>query len=245
MFLRSALALAAFGLTPLTASAAVLYSGLPGVSPVAEGWALGTQAPAPATIPTPWAAATLSPADPGVTLSTLADRNGYAGFVYTTVPMTPTQNTLRFTAALLGSEVATGGAGSRAGLSVLLLDGSHRGVELGFVPGQVFSQAVGFTAVGESAAFDPTPLTTYTLTLTDTGYALLAGGVPLLAGPLRDYSGTPTVFGPIYSQPHFLFIGDNTTRAAATFQLGPVSVIPESGMALAAIPAGLLLRRRR
>lgn len=245
MILRSALASAAFGLTPLAASAAALYSGSPGVSPVAEGWVLGTQAPAPATIPTPWAAATVSPAVPGVTLSTLADRSGYAGFVYSAVPMTPTQNTLRFTAALLTSDVATGGAGSRAGLSVLLLDNSNRGVELGFVPGQIFSQAVGFTAVGESAAFDPTPLTTYTLTLTHTGYSLLASGVTVLSGPLRDYSGTPTVFGPIYSQPNFLFIGDNTTRAAATFQLGPVSVIPEPGWVLTVMPAGLLLLRRR
>lgn len=230
----------------LTSASVVLYPGTSPVLPTAFGWQLVTQAPAPAPVPTPWAAFTTGSGH-SVRVSSLADRGGYGGFIYTGVPLTVSLNTLEFRIGLVTSDVATGGAGSRAGLSVLLLDASAHGVELGFWPDRIFSQEVGFTAVGESVLFAPTnPTDTYTLALLPAGYELHVNGSLLLAGPLRDYSATTTIFGPVYSQPNFLFVGDNTTRAAAEFDLGRVRVIPEpAAMGLLPALAALSLRRSR
>ncbi|MEP7134154.1 MAG: hypothetical protein ABI904_04395 [Chloroflexota bacterium] len=54
-------------------------------------------------------------------------------------------------------------------------------------------------------------------------YTLTANAIPLLTGPLRDYSAF-TGFPDPYEAPNFLFLGDNTTSAQARVRLRFVSV---------------------
>ncbi|MFN4243523.1 MAG: hypothetical protein ACK4PI_09820 [Tepidisphaerales bacterium] len=248
MIYRFAAAAVVLGMSASASLAAVeLYPANAPLPPTAYGWLAVSQAPAPAAVPTPWPDFTIG-AGQSVLVSTMADRGGYGGLIYTGVPLSPTQNTLQFHLSLVSSEVFLLGVGRRAGLSLLLLNGDARGVELGFWPDRIFSQEVGFFAIGEEVLhtpFDPTNATAYYLTLLATTYELRMGSTLLLTGPLRDYSATPTVFGPVYSQSNFLFIGDNTTRGAASFDFGRMAVVPEPAAVALLGPASVLLLRRR
>lgn len=114
----------------------------------------------------------------------------------------------------------------RAGFSVILLDAERRGIELGFWTNQVFAQADQplFTRA-ESAPFvfaaDPVEIV---LSLHATHYRLFANGTPLLTGPVRDYTAF-TGFPDVYETPNFIFLGDDTTSAAAEVELAEVALI--------------------
>lgn len=124
----------------------------------------------------------------------------------------------------------------RAGTSVILLGSDNRGVELGFWADQVWAQAANplFTH-GESALFD-TSLSTvqYRLEIQGPAYLLYANGSPLLGGQTRSYSA----FGSApYTLSNYFFIGDNTTSAGATTQLGSmrlVTPVPEPSTVVSA-----------
>jgi hypothetical protein len=86
-------------------------------------------------------------------------------------------------------------SGNRAGFSLIALSTDKQGIELGFWQDQVWAQNVGFTR-GENSAFDTSSaLVRYDLVVSGSGYALSAGGEPLLNGALRDYSafGAPMI----------------------------------------------------
>lgn len=248
MFYRFVAAAVGLGVSTSASLAAVeLYPGNAPLPPTAYGWLAVSQAPAPASVPTPWPDFTIG-AGQSVLVSTMADRGGYGGLIYTGVPLSTTLNTLQFHLNLVSSDVVVLGVGRRAGLSLLLLDANARGVELGFWPDRIFSQEVGFASIGEEvfhAPLDATNSTAYFLTLLATSYELRVGSTLLMTGPLRDYSATPTVFGPVYSQSNFLFIGDNTTRGAAAFDFGRMAVVPEPAAVGLLGPASVLLLRRR
>jgi hypothetical protein len=131
--------------------------------------------------------------------------------------------TLSFKTQLL-SESHTGN-GNRAGFSVILLDGSHSGVELGFWTNQVWAQATDFTKA-EAVAFTTTAMTEYWLTVSAGHYFLTANGLanPLLSGVMRDYSSSSIV--PVYSTNNFLFLGDDTSSAKARVNIAAVSTVP-------------------
>jgi hypothetical protein len=118
---------------------------------------------------------------------------------------------------------------NRAGFSVILLGSDRRGVELGFWANEVWAQADNplFTHA-EGAAFNTGPATNYELTILGNAYSLTANGAPLLSGPLRDYSAN----GIPYTLPNYLFLGDDTSSAAADVTLGQVTLtapVPEPG----------------
>jgi len=137
---------------------------------------------------------------------------------------------------------------NRAGFSLLVLGNDAWGVELGFWADEIWAQNPGFTH-GEGVLFDTTgAVTDYALTAFGSSYALTANGNTVLSGALRDYSA----FGAPYNTTHLVFMGDNTSSAAAGVQIARVGVtqgatLPEPASALlVALGLGLLrLGRRR
>ncbi|MFO0808913.1 MAG: PEP-CTERM sorting domain-containing protein [Gemmataceae bacterium] len=133
---------------------------------------------------------------------------------------------------------------NRAGFSAILLANDRRGIELGFWTTEVWAQEAGFTRA-ESAAWNTGQPTDYSLTILGNTYQLTANGTPLLTGPLRDYSSS----GAPYNLPNYLFLGDDTSSAAADVTLGRVTVlspVPEpSGLLLGGLAlVGIVARRQ-
>jgi len=212
-------ALVAAGLLAGTsAQASVLYDGSLGTKPAAQGWLAGVFFPA-----------TESAAGGVVTLDTSAG-NGLQSGYSRSVPIDSGPGfTLSFTTQLV-SESHTGNS-NRAGFSVILLDGSHQGVELGFWADQIWAQTLDNSnqfVKAESAAIDTSLLTSYQLSLHGGQYALSANGSPLLSGQMRDYS--PSGVG-VYAINNFIFLGDDTSSAKAVVKIASVGsqsgVVPE------------------
>ncbi|MCC7487466.1 MAG: PEP-CTERM sorting domain-containing protein [Burkholderiales bacterium] len=141
---------------------------------------------------------------------------------------------------------------------MIVLDGAHRGVELGFWTTRVFAQDLAGASFVQAAAPERADLVTtgfadYSLLVHAGNYALSVNGAPVFSGALRDYSPSGvTVAGvAVYAQPDFLFFGDDTGSAAARMHLRSVSVapVPEpsiAAMMLAGLGAvGYAIRRRR
>lgn len=139
---------------------------------------------------------------------------------------------------------------NRAGFSVIALANDNRGIELGFWTNEIWAQndAPIFTH-GEGIGFNTTVKTNYLLTLLGNSYTLQAAGNPILSGALRDYS----TFGIPYTNSSFLFLGDDTTSAAADVTLGTVLLtasVPEVSTWLMLVVAlggvvGVLIWRKR
>lgn len=150
----------------------------------------------------------------------------------------------------LGSESHSNA--DRAGLSWLTIGSDGFGVELGIWSDSIWAQASSplFTRA-ENAAVDPTVRNTYTLSVHGSNYTLSNSGGTILTGALRNYgtAGGPLI--PYVLGRNYLFLGDNTSQAAAEFSIYSVAVaVPEPGewAALAAalsLPAALWLRRRK
>lgn len=139
----------------------------------------------------------------------------------------------------------------RAGFSVILLGNDRRGLELGFWSDQIWVQNDSplFTQA-EGVAYDVTAgITDYRLQVYGDSYALRADNVVILAGPTRDYTSFTGLIDP-YEVPNYLFLGDNTTRAAADFILGDVRIqecCPEPGtnfLGMLSLLCGSWWRRR-
>jgi hypothetical protein len=115
----------------------------------------------------------------------------------------------------------------RAGFSVIVLAADRRGVELGFWTNLVFAQNdVPLFTHGEEAAHDfAAGFTDLVLSLRGAQYTLYADGTRLLAGPVRDYTGF-SGFPDVYETPSFLFLGDDTTSAAADVVIASVALVP-------------------
>ncbi|MCB8927939.1 MAG: hypothetical protein H6652_20185 [Ardenticatenaceae bacterium] len=119
----------------------------------------------------------------------------------------------------------------RAGFSLILLSEDLYGVELAFWTDEIWVQEGNglspFTHA-EGAAYDTTAaLTTYELTMIGNTYLLTANGVPLLSGPLRQYTDwqPPAVLLPDpYEVPNQLFLGDDTASSGAEVWLGNVRI---------------------
>lgn len=124
------------------------------------------------------------------------------------------------------SEVHT--RNNRAGFSVIILDKDARGIELSFWENEIWAQndnnTGGLFTHGEGAAFPTTAsLTDYQVTILGDTYTLTVNSLPLLSGPVRDYSAFEGFPDP-YETPNFLFWGDDTTSAQARVRLGFASV---------------------
>ncbi len=148
--------------------------------------------------------------------------------------------TLQFSSQVL--QEAHSAANNRSGFSLIVTDQNAVGIEIGFWQDTVWAQNLGFTQ-GEKVAFDTTALTDYALTIVGNHYSLTAGNganAKTLSGSTRAYGaqpGTPA----IYDTTAGLFFGDDTTSAAARFNLRSVSVIAVPEPSSAMILVGALL----
>jgi len=119
---------------------------------------------------------------------------------------------------------------NRAGFSIILLGADAHGIELGFWTNGVFAQTDSplFTH-GEEANFSTTDgFINFSLTLLATNYVLRTNNVPVLSGPIRDYTAFSGFPNP-YRTRNFLFFGDNTTSASGSVNLrSMVLVLPPS-----------------
>jgi hypothetical protein len=93
--------------------------------------------------------------------------------------------------------------------------------------------------------FDTGPsLIDYDLTILGGNYTLTANGTTILTGTTHDYTNSAML---PYTLPNFVFVGDDTSEAAASATFTSLAVtVPEPvmGMGLVAIGGISLLRRR-
>lgn len=130
-------------------------------------------------------------------------------------------------------------APDRAGFSLIAVaNDPSKAIEIGFKTegnDRVVALAENFGAAEDSSATALNFLQqqTFWLNLEGDRYSLSSNGVPILSGPLRDYDFDPQNSQPPlpasanpYELPNFLFWGDNTDQANATFALGEISILP-------------------
>ncbi|MEO8629691.1 MAG: PEP-CTERM sorting domain-containing protein [Betaproteobacteria bacterium] len=148
--------------------------------------------------------------------------------------------TLQFSSQVL--QEAHSAANNRSGFSLIVTDQNAVGIEIGFWQDTVWAQNLGFTQ-GEMIAFDTTTMTDYALTIVGDHYSLTAGDgakAKTLSGSTRAYGAQPGSPA-IYDTAAALFFGDDTTSAAARFNLKSVSVIAVPEPSSAIILGGALL----
>jgi hypothetical protein len=196
-----------------------------------------------------------------VSLNTIADPDIRAGFFRNDQTLDRTLGyNINFTAQILSEsrELSANknndGLDDRAGFSVIAIGNDLKGLEIGFFSDRIWVQQDGASPTApnlftqaESVSFDTTKQATYTLTVSGNKYTLQAkeiGGTNATAtlyGVLRDYSTsgvTVTLNGqtvPVYNTPNFIFFGDDTTSARASFNLSNISV--SNGATAIALPS--------
>lgn len=124
---------------------------------------------------------------------------------------------------------------NRAAFSITAISSDLQGIEIGFDQEQIFAQNSNFQQVAaETQSFNTNIFTNYQLVISGNTYNLLAnsgsGFASVINGSLRSYNFNPAssnpplgLFNP-YQISNFLFLGDNTGQAHATFTLGETSV---------------------
>lgn len=113
----------------------------------------------------------------------------------------------------------------RSGFSVILLDNTAKGIELGFHENVIYARegnGANLFGYAEDVAFDTTNKTVYELAILNNTYTLFASGSAILTGAIRDYSDNEPPLAIIpdpYEEPNFIFLGDNTTSASGVIRL--------------------------
>ncbi len=200
----------------------VLYDSAVGNLPNAQQWQF---------VSSPGAQASQTYAAGVTTLNTYTQTNDSAGyFVAPTQPITLERSlgfALNFSVVVLAE--AHNNA-QRAGFSVIVIADDGKGIELGFWQNSVWAQGDGIHPStiplfnrAEAATLDTGTPMTYQLGIVSDTYTLLANGVPILTGPVRDYSAFNGFPDP-YEQPNLIFMGDDSTSARATVTLGNISI---------------------
>jgi len=202
-------------LGPVRTSAQTLYDGALGTLPSAQGWSFVAVGSAVQTL-----------TNNAVLLDTTLIKSTAAGYGLPSPVLLNRTNgfTLRFGAQVFTEAHANT---NRAGFSVIVLADDKRGIELGFWTNRIFAQSDSplFTHAEDVVVQTDVALVEYSVSLLATNYVVRADGVPLLSGPMRDYTAF-TGFPNPYSTPDFLFLGDDTTSASASVGLRDAVLIP-------------------
>ncbi len=204
---------------PVTAQ--TLYDGSAGTLPTAQGWNY-------ITAPLFGAKAVAGMEGSSATVDTTPVIGDSAGYFSSLPPFFPKHplvggldRTNGFSVTFDSTLVSEAHSSTdRAGFSVIVLSSDSFGIELGFWEDQIWAQDDGgnlFVHV-ESVNFDTKARTSYRLSIRDQTYNLSTNGVSVLTGRLRNYKAS----GQPYTVPSFIFLGDDTSRASAKFQLAKV-----------------------
>ncbi len=208
-----------FLLGPLfSGPAQTLYDASLGTLPEAQGWSWSYGAIDFGT--------TKTMAGNSVLLDTSASTLTSAGWSRVAAPPLDRSRgfTLLFTAQL-NAEAHT--KTDRAGFSVIILGSDTNGIELAFWTNTIFAQSgpPSLFVHAEDVAFTNTgSFVDYALTLGATNYVLRANGIPILSGPVRDYTSFSGLINP-YRTPNFVFFGDDTTSASASVNVRRLALV--------------------
>ncbi|MBL7133367.1 MAG: PEP-CTERM sorting domain-containing protein [Phycisphaerae bacterium] len=247
---RLTLAAAFLSAVALPAPAAVLYDGSNTLQPLPadQGWAYGTN-----PLIGPSVIQTSVPG--GVRLDSTPVMGEMAGYFslepifhsFSHPGMQPLDRAAGYIVTFDVKINSEGHASSdRAGFSIIAISSDLMGIELGFWEDRIFAQEAGFTHA-EEAVFSTAAMTRYELSVAGASYALRAGGspTPILMGSLRDYSPASVPVPDVYEIPSFLFLGDDTSSAAASVDIEYIELVPEpAALSLLALGGLALLRRR-
>lgn len=199
----------------------VLYDGALGTLPGAQGLYFDD-------VPSGCAVQTLNGGATDL-ITTVSDSNlCYAG--YSNVPSTPLTldrsagyNLIVTVQVITETHVNP----NRAGFSVIAISSDTMGIELSFWTDRVWAQSGADFTQAEGVTLPTTSLITYSLTVDNDRYTLVADGALLLSGPLRDYTGftPPPGLPDPYETPNFVFLGDNSASARGQVRLAYVAAI--------------------
>lgn len=175
------------------------------------------------------------------TLDTTGAAGDHAGY-FNRSDRTPTlDRTTGYTVTFSVQVVAENhSSANRAGFSVIVLSSDKKGIELGFWNNEIWAQndaqTGGLFTHGEGSAFDTTAsLRLYELVIHGTNYTLFSGGTTILSGNVRDYTSFQGFPDP-YEAPNFIFLGDDTTSAAAQIRLSQVAVLVPAAASATSTP---------
>jgi hypothetical protein len=124
----------------------------------------------------------------------------------------------------------------RAGFSITMLSEDLLGIELAFWENEIWAQEGGnppdlFTHA-EGVAYDTTAaIVDYELEMVEDLYLLSANGIPILSGPLRDYTAWEPPFPFIpdpYEQPNLIALSDNTSSAQGEIWISYVAITTDT-----------------
>lgn len=205
----------------------ILYDGALGTLPASQGFTY---------LAFPLQGPTQTISDAGVILDTTPLGSDSAGY-FNLVEQTPIlDRSVGYTVTVVVQLLTESHTSSdRAGFSLLVLSDdmtgttSVMGIELGFWEDEIWAQdddtqggSLFTHAEGQNLATTANTIQYDLHVLTDT-YILLADGVVLLNGRLRDYSNF-TGFPDPYETPNLVFLGDDTSSAAARVKINYVAV---------------------
>lgn len=205
------------------APGSVLYDATPGNLPSNQGWTFLTD-------PLFVAQAKQSFTDGAATIDSTPALGDKAGWFSNLPPFPkhPRQPALDAAAGFVVSFTArvaaeTHNRPERAGFSIIATATDLSGIELAFWTDEIWAQSGADFLHAEGAAFDTSAgRVRYDLEFRDGRYRLSANGQAVLSGPLRRYDS----FGAPYHIPDFLFLGDDTTSAAARAEVTRISAAP-------------------
>ena len=224
------------------ARAVVLYDGPAGTAPESQGWLAFQSDGGTPTRTTAGGKTTLD------TTSAIGIRAGYSNYnlIFPVNPAFPPLNRTDGFVVSLDMRVLdeSHANNNRAGVSLIVLASDLQGIELAFWQNEVWAQSGADFQHAEGTAFNTTAgVITYDVAIQGGGYSVRANGNQILAGTVRNYSA----FGPPYSLPNFVFLGDNTTSAQGRFEFSRLAVVPEPVLLgpLALAAAVMLARRTR
>ncbi len=166
------------------------------------------------------------------TLDTTGAEDDYAGYTAKTSVMPALDRTTGYTVTFTVQVVSEAHSSQdRAGFSIIVLSSDTRGIELRFWEDEIWSQHDGQDAPiftrDPGTTFDTTTQpVTYALAVKGNTYTLLADGRTILEGALRDYTSAEELLPGVnpYVTPNLIFLGDNTTSAAAEIRLTSVTI---------------------
>ena len=239
-----------------TASAQVLYDGAAGGSPQSQPWLTyqslsGTH---------------YSSSGGSTTLDTTSDNSIQVGWHNHNAFLTAPKNaafpsldrSVGFTVTIDLRMIAESHTSThRAGLSVLALAHDRRGIELSFWSNELWVQSGPnhlnlseplFThAEGVAHNTATASQQRYALTILGDVYSVSADGVPILSGPVRDYTSwePPPLAPDVYEVPNLLSFSDNTTSASAAVEFSYIAIPEPAGVGLLVCVAMMCRRTRR